>query len=130
MNNGSLLLVDDDRHVLDSMSDWLREQGYDVTEASGRADAIRQTDHRTFDLVLADVRLQDGDGFEVLAHCRENHPATTVILLTGYGTVETGVEAIRAGAFDLLTKPLIDEELLMSIIRAVCSAESLKRTRS
>ncbi len=96
MNNGSLLLVDDDRHVLDSMSDWLREQGYDVAEASSRADALRQVDHRSFDLVLSDVRLQDGDGFDVLAHCRKHHPETTVILLTGYGTVETGVEAIRA----------------------------------
>ncbi len=129
MNNGSLLLVDDDRHVLDSMSDWLREQGYDVAEASGRADAIRQTDNRAFDLVLADVRLQDGDGFEVLAHCRENHPETTVILLTGYGTVETGVEAIRAGAFDLLTKPLIDEELLMSINRALSQREVMEENK-
>ena len=129
MNNGSLLLVDDDRHVLDSMSDWLREQGYDVTEASGRADAIRQIDNRTFDLVLADVRLQDGDGFDVLSHCRENYPATTVILLTGYGTVETGVEAIRAGAFDLLTKPLIDEELLMSINRALSQRQVIEENK-
>lgn len=129
MNNGSLLLVDDDRHVLDSMSDWLREQGYDVAEASGRADAIRQVDNRLFDLVLADVRLQDGDGFEVLAHCRKNHPETTVILLTGYGTVEMGVEAIRAGAFDLLTKPLIDEELLMSINRALSQREVLEENK-
>ncbi|HRX78792.1 MAG: sigma-54-dependent Fis family transcriptional regulator [Planctomycetaceae bacterium] len=129
MNNGSLLLVDDDRHVLDSMSDWLREQGYEVAEASGRADAIRQVDNRTFDLVLADVRLQDGDGFDVLAHCRKNHPETTVILLTGYGTVETGVEAIRAGAFDLLTKPLIDEELLMSINRALSQRQVIEENR-
>jgi DNA-binding NtrC family response regulator len=129
MNNGSLLLVDDDRHVLDSMSDWLREQGYDVAEASSRADALRQVDNRSFDLVLSDVRLQDGDGFDVLAHCRKNHPETTVILLTGYGTVETGVEAIRAGAFDLLTKPLIDEELLMSINRALSQREVIEENK-
>ncbi len=129
MNNGSLLLVDDDRHVLDSMSDWLREQGYEVAEASSRADAIRQIDGRSFDLVLADVRLEDGDGFEVLAHCREHQPGTTVILLTGYGTVETGVEAIRAGAFDLLTKPLIDEELLMSINRALSQREVIAENK-
>ena len=129
MNNGSLLLVDDDRHVLDSMSDWLREQGYEVAEASGREEAIRHIDSRTFDLVLADVQLQDGDGFDVLAHCREHQPATTVILLTGYGTVETGVEAIRAGAFDLLTKPLIDEELLMSINRALSQREVLEENK-
>jgi DNA-binding NtrC family response regulator len=130
MNNGSLLLVDDDRQVLDSMADWLREQGYDVTEASGRDEAFQQLENRTFDLVLADIRLQDGDGFEVLAHCRDNYPATTVILLTGYGTVETGVEAIRAGAFDLLTKPLIDEELLMSINRALSQRQVIEENKN
>ena len=129
MNKGSLLLVDDDHHVLDSMADWLREQGYEVTESSGREDAIRQVDRQTFDLVLADIRLQDGDGFDVLAHCRANHPALTVILLTGYGTVETGVEAIRAGAFDLLTKPLIDEELLMSIDRALSTRQVIEENK-
>jgi len=69
--------------------------------------------------VLADIRLADGDGIDILAHCRKNHPATTVILITGYGTVETAIEAIRAGAFDLLTKPLIDDELEMAIQRAI-----------
>jgi DNA-binding NtrC family response regulator len=74
MSRGSLLLVDDDRHVLESMTDWLRHQGFDVDAASGYRAALGQLD-------------------------------------TGYATVETGVEALRAGAFDLLTKPLIDEEL-------------------
>ncbi len=71
------------------------------------------------DLLLADVRLQDGDGFDLLAYSRQHHPQVPVILLTGYGTIETGVEAIRAGAFDLLTKPLIDQELEMAIDRAL-----------
>ncbi len=129
MNNGSLLLVDDDRHILDSMADWLREQGYQVTEAASRHEAIRQLETTPFDLVLADVRLQDGDGFEVLAHCRKHHPGTTVIMLTGYGTIETGIEAIRAGAFDLLTKPLIDEELLLSINRALSQRQVLEENK-
>ena len=74
---------------------------------------------KTYDLLLVDIRLGDGDGFEVLAHCRENYPGLTVILLTGYGTVETAIEAIRTGAFDFLTKPLIDEELELAIERAL-----------
>ncbi len=119
MTRGTLLLVDDDLHVLDSMAGWLREQGFDVEESSSYRDAITLLGSRPFDLVLADIRLADGDGFDLLAHCREHYPALTVILLTGYGTVETGIEALRAGAFDLLTKPLIDAELLMSIDRAL-----------
>ena len=66
MKQDSLLLVDDDRLVLDAMADWLREKGYSVAEASTCRDAIRLTDETAFDLVLADIRLQDGDGFEIL----------------------------------------------------------------
>jgi DNA-binding NtrC family response regulator len=123
MTQGTLLLVDDDRLVLDAMSSWLRTQGYDVLAASGCQAAFSQLAERHVDLVLADIRLADGDGFEILAHCRRQYPQTTVVLITGYATVETGIEALRAGAFDLLTKPLIDEELNMAIDRALAQRE-------
>jgi DNA-binding NtrC family response regulator len=123
MKQGTLLLVDDDRLVLDAMATWLREQGYIVLAASGREAAFRQLAEHRVDLVLADVRLADGDGFEVLAHCRQNYPQATVVLITGYATIETGIDALRAGAFDLLTKPLIDEELSMAIDRALVQRE-------
>jgi DNA-binding NtrC family response regulator len=119
MKQGSLLLVDDDRLVLDGMAGWLRDKGYTVAAAASCREALARVDASSFDLVLADIRLQDGDGFEILAHCRANHPDTCVILITGYATPETGVEAIRFGAFDLLTKPLIDEELDLAINRAL-----------
>ena len=118
MKRHSLLLVDDDRHLLESMADWLREQGYQVDTANSQAASIQALAKKSYDLVLADVRLGDGDGFDVLEHCRRHRPQSIVILMTGYGTVETAIDAIRAGAFDLLTKPLIDEELHMSIERA------------
>jgi DNA-binding NtrC family response regulator len=123
MKQGTLLLVDDDRMLLDSMASWLREQKYEVFAAAGRAEAVDQLKQHAVDLVLADIRLADGDGFDVLAHCRKHYPHATVVLMTGYATVETGVEALRAGAFDLLTKPLIDEELEMAIDRALSQRE-------
>ncbi len=129
MKRASLLLVDDDPHVLDSMAGWLREQGYTVDEASSCREAVARLGRHAYDLVLADVRLPDGDGFDILAHTREKHPATVVILITGYATVETGVEALRAGAFDLLTKPLIDEELLMAIDRALSQRRVLEENK-
>ena len=119
MKRGTLLLVDDDRHILDSMAGWLREQGFAVVTAGGRDEAFSQLKQHAFDLVLADICLSEGDGFEILSWCRENQPHLFVILITGYGTVETGIDALRAGAFDLLTKPLIDEELEMAIDRAL-----------
>jgi len=119
MTDARLLLVDDDRRLLESMVGWLRDQGYAVDAAAGRAEAVAKIDANPYDLAMVDLRLGDGDGFDVLAHTRQARPETTVILLTGYGTVDTGVEALRAGAFDLLTKPLIDEELEMAIERAL-----------
>ncbi len=119
MTRATLLLVDDDRHLLDSMVEWLEDQGYAVTGADNLQTALEVLGQQSFDLVLSDVRLQDGDGFELLQHCRKNLPGLPVILITGYGTIETGVEAIREGAFDLLTKPLIDQELEMAIDRVL-----------
>jgi DNA-binding NtrC family response regulator len=119
MNKPSLLLVDDDRRVLESMADWLRSQGYDLDVAARYSDALEALRRKSYDLVLSDVRLSDGDGFDLLEQCRRNWPASQVVLLTGYGTADGAIEAIRAGAFDYLTKPLIDDELLMAVERAL-----------
>ena len=129
MKDGKILLVDDDRHVLDSMSGWLREKGYHIDTADSFDVAISMIDEITYDLALVDIRLADRDGFEILAHCCENQPKTAVILITGYATVETGVEALRAGAFDLVTKPLLDEELLMSIERALSQRQVIEENK-
>jgi DNA-binding NtrC family response regulator len=129
MRNGNLLLVDDDRHLLDAMANWLREQGYTVYAAATKAEAISTAASHPLDLILADIRLTDGDGFEVLQWCREHRPEVTLILLTGYGTVDTAIEALRAGAFDLLTKPLIDEELLVAIDRALSQRKVLEENQ-
>jgi DNA-binding NtrC family response regulator len=119
MKRSSLLLVDDDRHLLESMAGWLREQGHDVDAVDSFAAAIAAIDRRAYEIVLTDIRLGHDDGFEVLAHCRKKRPEAAVILMTGYGTVDSAVEAVRAGAFDYLTKPLIDDELTMAIERAM-----------
>lgn len=128
MKRGSLLLIDDDRHILASMADWLRDQGYTVDSAGQYDEALQYITKNAYDVVLADVRLGDDgrDGFDVLAKVREMHPSTEVILITGYGTVEAAVEAIRLGAFDFLTKPLIDDELELAIERALNQRDVLQ----
>jgi DNA-binding NtrC family response regulator len=85
---GTILLVDDDRQVLASMADWLRDQGYSTDTASTLSEATAAVSRKTFDLVLADIRLGNEDGFDLLAHCRKNYPGISVIMITGYGTVE------------------------------------------
>jgi DNA-binding NtrC family response regulator len=126
MNRGSLLLVDDDRHVLESMADWLREMGFEVDTAGGHRQALESIRRRGYDLALVDIRLQDGDGFDILSHCRKQLPDMQVVLISGFGSVDSAVEAVRAGAFDFLTKPLIDEELLMTIERAFSQRKVLR----
>src|SRR5690349_16929809 len=106
MIQGSLLLVDDDRQVLESMSDWLRSQGLQVDAVRGVAEANERLSRKAFDLLLVDVRLQDGDGFDLLEQVRRTHPQSQVILMTGYGDADAACEALRAGAMDYLTKPL------------------------
>ena len=101
------------------MADWLREQGFQVDTAANLPAAIEAIDKKPYDLALVDIRLGEDDGFDVLTHARRSRPQTAVILITGYGTVETAIEAIRGGASDLLTKPLLDEELLFAIERAL-----------
>ncbi|MFN9342054.1 MAG: response regulator, partial [Planctomycetota bacterium] len=121
----SLLLVDDDRHLLDSMGQWLSEQGFQVGLASNGAQALDLLASHSFTLALVDIRLGEEDGFSLLQQCRQKYPQTNVVMMTGYAGPDTGVEALRAGAFDLLTKPLIDEELLLAINRAVTQQQGL-----
>ncbi len=130
MSAGRLLLVDDDRRLLESMADWLREKGLEVTTATTLRGAREALGQAPFDLMLSDIRLEDGDGFELLTYCRQRFPETTVLLMTGYGTVETGIEALRSGAFDLLTKPLIDDELWMALERAISQRKVLEENRN
>ncbi|HMO14265.1 MAG TPA: sigma-54 dependent transcriptional regulator [Pirellulaceae bacterium] len=125
----NLLLVDDDQHLAQSMGQWLASQGFEVYLAVSKRQALSLLHQHAFDLALVDLRLPDGDGFEVLQFCRQQKLPTTILLMTGYATVETGIEAMRAGAFDLLTKPLIDEELLISLRRALSQREILQENR-
>jgi DNA-binding NtrC family response regulator len=127
---GNLLLVDDDRQVLAAMADWLRDQGYPTDTATSLSEGMTAVNRKEYDLVLVDIRLGQDDGFELLAHCRKTRPATPVVMITGYGTVETAVEAIRYGAFDFLTKPLIDEELLISIERALNQSKVMEENKT
>ncbi len=119
MRTEKLLLVDDDRWLLESMSQWLSEQGYRVTSTPGVAAAQAILQQEVHDLCLVDVHLDGPDGFSLLKWCRKKCPETPIVMMTGYGGPDAGVEAVAAGAFDLLTKPIIDQELLTTLRRAV-----------
>ena len=122
-SKASILLVDDDRHLAESMADWLSEMSYEVRTAATLRDAKNQLQSHSFDLMITDLRLGNEDGFELIGYAKKRHPDTAVLVMTGYATPETAVQAVRTGAFDLLTKPLIDDELNLAIERAVSQRE-------
>ncbi len=128
--SASILLVDDDRHLADSMAQWLREMSHSVETAETIHSAKDKLKGQPFDLVITDLRLGDEDGFELIGYTRKRYPDSAVLVITGYATPDTAVEAVRAGAFDLLTKPLIDEELNLAIDRAFAQRKITKENES
>ncbi|MBX3353285.1 MAG: sigma-54-dependent Fis family transcriptional regulator [Phycisphaeraceae bacterium] len=117
-----ILVVDDDPFVARSLSAFLSEEGYAPEIAAGGAQAIERLDDETLppiDLVITDVSMPGVGGMKVLQHCAEKHPDIVVVMLTGYGTIEAAVEAVRTGAADYLTKPVVDNELRISLQRSL-----------
>ncbi len=114
-----ILLVDDDQWLLESMAQWLSEQHYSVSCAPNVAQAQRLLHKEPQDLCLIDISLEGPDGFALLKWCRKHRSDMPVVMMTGYAGPDAGAEAVAAGAFDLLTKPIIDQELLTTLQRAV-----------
>lgn len=114
----NILIVDDDQIILDSLCEFLSLEGYDTTGTGTIAEAKQILKEQSIALVISDVNMPNGDGFELLDLIRNNYPQTVVLLITGYGTIESAVKAIKKGAYDYLTKPIIDDDLLLAVERA------------
>jgi DNA-binding NtrC family response regulator len=125
-----LLIVDDDPIVAESLAEFLRAEGYDVSTAldgeeglAALQDAARGgsagAPPRPFHVVITDVAMPKLDGMELLRRITRDHPSTAVLVLTGYGTIEAAVQAVRLGAADYLTKPVVDAELRIALERAL-----------
>ena len=116
---GSLLVVEDDGDIREFLAEDLRARGFRTETSVSCGDAIGRLREQSFDVVLCDVQLPDGDGLSVLRWCRQRPDPPVVILLTGYGSIVRAVEAMREGADDYLTKPIVDDELAASLSRAM-----------
>ncbi len=125
----SILLVDDDQIILDSLGGFLELEGYGVAAVSTIAQAIECLKASAVSLVITDVSMPTSDGFELLRYVRSNHEDVVVILVTGYGTIESAVEAIKQGAYDYLTKPIIDDDVRMAVQRALQQQQLLAENR-
>jgi len=119
MREKSILVIDDDKIILDSLCEFLSLEGFRADGAETLKSALAMLEKENYALVLTDVNLPDGDGLELLDIIGNDYPQTVAIVITGYGTIESAVKAIKQGAYDYLTKPIIDDELRLAVERAI-----------
>jgi two-component system response regulator HydG len=114
-----LLVVDDHAAMAQLLADQLGDAGYAVERATSGPDALRRIRAAIPDLVITDLRMEDVDGFDVLAAVRDADPDVPVVVMTAFGAIETAVEAMRRGAWHYLTKPFQLSEVLLLVERAL-----------
>ncbi|MFQ5422856.1 MAG: sigma-54-dependent transcriptional regulator [Phycisphaerae bacterium] len=124
-----VLLVDDDRIILDSLSEFLRLEGYEVDGVDSVEAAITRLERQVYHIVISDVNLPKSDGFELLRTIRDRFHDVVTIVITGYGTIESAVEAIKMGAYDYLTKPIVDDEIRLVVQRAFQQQSLIRENR-
>ena len=101
----SILLVDDDEVLRERLATAIRTRGYEVRTAGSSDDALREVAKDSPEMAVLDLRMPGGNGLELLRELKRQDPATRVLMLTGYGSIATAVEAVREGAIGYLPKP-------------------------
>ncbi|HUU21724.1 MAG TPA: sigma-54 dependent transcriptional regulator [Phycisphaerae bacterium] len=124
----TILIAEDEPVLRESLAELLAEEGYEVLQAAHGKEAYDLVLQRPVDLVLTDVRMPEMDGMELLQHLQKLAPETPVIMLTAYGTVQSAVAAMQQGASDYLLKPVLFEDVLLKISRAL-EVRELKHAR-
>ena len=119
MTRGSILIVDDEKNILATLSRALRVEDFDVDVAGSAAIALEKARSKAYDGYLVDVNMPGGDGLTLLKNLREQAIEAPVIVMSGQGSIETAMEATRLGAHDFLEKPIGTERLLLSLDRAL-----------
>jgi len=125
----TILLVEDEEYIRESLKEILEMNGYKVTTAHNGESGIEAASKASFDILITDLKLPGTDGIGVIRSIKSTSPDTTCIVLTGYASVETAVEAMRVGAFTYLKKPLNKDELLI-ILEKAKEFHSLKEENS
>src|SRR3990172_8051535 len=110
-----ILVVDDAPDTLEGLERNLAAQGFEVLTAPGVAEAVKALEARSVDVVITDLKMPGLSGLELVRHVRENFRDTEVLMITGYPTVEGGVQAVKSGADSFLAKPFTDEELQRAV---------------
>jgi DNA-binding NtrC family response regulator len=116
---GKLLIVDDEFSVRDSLGKWFHEEGYEVGTAESANDALTRMAEARWDAALVDIKMPGTDGIELQRRLHDIDPELTIIMMTGYASVETAVAALKNGAYDYVTKPLDPDEMAHVVKKAL-----------
>lgn len=130
MSKRRILVVDDDESLRRVTQVQLQHSGYDVTTASDGTEASDVLQRFPADLVITDLKMPGVSGMELLKKIRSEYPEIVIIMVTAFGTIETAVEAIKAGAYDYITKPVQVEELRLTVSRALDHLDLQEQVRS
>ena len=124
-----ILIADDEPGVRESLAEVLHDAGYEVHTAPDGSSALKALEERDFAIVVTDIRMPGADGLTVLRRAHELSPQTVVIVMTAHGSIETAVDALRAGAADYVLKPVIFEDLIVKVERILEHRELVWQTQ-
>ena len=124
--HAKLLIVDDERVALKNLEHVMKKEGYEVTATQSGQNALKLLEEQQFDVVLTDLRMEKVDGVQILKKCRELYPDSEVIMITGFATLESAVDAMKHGAFYYIAKPFKLDEV-RKVVQEAAHKVALKR---
>jgi len=125
MDKKRVLIIDDEQVVLDSVDKILTSYGYDISTTSKAGIGVRRATNEPFHIVLTDIRMPDMDGLTVLRDIKRVKPTLPVLIITGYATVDSAIQAMKLGAVNYIEKPFTPEELVRAVVSAMDSSSSI-----
>lgn len=125
----SILIIDDEKAIRNTLKDILGYEGYQVDEASDGEEGLRKFSQNTYDLVLCDIKMPKVDGLEFLEKAKSINSETPIVIISGHGNIETAVEAVKKGAFDYISKPPDLNRMLITLRNALERTDLVKESK-
>jgi DNA-binding NtrC family response regulator len=127
--HGRILVVDDEPVVNESCRRVLHARGFDVETTESGQDGLSRAAAQDFDLIITDLKMPDLDGMELIRRIRRERPHTAIVVITGFGTVGSAVEAVRLGVSDYIEKPFTPKQLSEAVSKALAPAPEERKVR-